>query len=297
MTKTEIFLEYKLLLFSVAYNMLGLVADAEDMVQDVYEKWLRTDIENVQNIKAYLVKIITNACINHLNKIKREREKYIGPWLPEPLIVSEENAGAHAVEMLHPLSIGIMVMLEKLTPQERAVFLLKEIFSYDYDEIADIINKTNDNCRQIFRRAQQHLKDDKKRFEIDMHMHERIFNQFLQACYDGNLQGLIDLLQEDIVMVTDGGGTSLNVNGRTIQALRKPLYGKETVAKFVITIVQTVQQYVPGFNTKIMLVNNMPSLACFMYDKPLSLITLEIRNNIITNIFVHSSKEKLRSLM
>ncbi|MEP6682649.1 MAG: sigma-70 family RNA polymerase sigma factor [Parafilimonas sp.] len=297
MTRTESFLEYKSLLFSVAYNMLGLVADAEDMVQDAYEKWLKTDPANVQNAKAYLVKIVTNTCINHLNKLKRKRKDYIGPWLPEPLVFTEENTGSHAVEMFHPLSIGIMVMLEKLTPQERAVFLLKEIFSYDYDEIADIINKNNDNCRQIFKRAQQHLQDDRKRFEIDMHMHARIFNQFLHACYEGDIQGLINLLQEDIVMVTDGGGTSLNINGRTIQALRKPLHGKETVAKFVITIIQTVQQYVPGFNTKIILVNNMPSLACFMHDKPLSLITLEIRNNIITNIFVHSSKEKLRLLM
>jgi RNA polymerase sigma-70 factor (ECF subfamily) len=296
MTKTETFLEYKSLLFSVAYNMLGLITDAKDMVQDTYEKWLNTDAAHVQNTKAYLVKIITNTCINHLNKIKRKREGYIGPWLPEPLVAGEENAGAHAIEMFHPLSIGIMMMLEKLTPQERAVFLLKEIFSYDYDEIADIINKTNDNCRQIFKRAQQHLKDDKKRFEIDMRMHERIFKQFLNACDEGDMDGLISLLQEDIVMIADGGGSSLTVNGRKIQALRKPLHGKETVAKFVITIIQAVQQFVPGFNTKTVLVNSMPALACFMHNTPISLITLEVRNNIITNIFVHSSKEKLKSL-
>jgi RNA polymerase sigma-70 factor (ECF subfamily) len=297
MTKTEIFLEYKSLLFSVAYNMLGLVADAEDIVQDVYEKWLKSDTTNVQHPKSYLVKAVTNTCINHLNKLKRERKDYIGPWLPEPIIATEENSGSHAVEMFHPLSIGIMTMLEKLTPQERAVFLLKEIFAYDYDEIAEIIDKSNDNCRQIFKRAQQHLSDDKRRFQIDMRMHERIFKQFLQACNEGDLEGLISLLQEDIVMVTDGGGTSLKVNGRTIHALRKPLYGKETVAKFVITIIQNVQKNVPGFSTKIMLVNNMPSLACFTNNKPLSLITLEIRNDVITNIFVHSSKEKLKSVM
>jgi RNA polymerase sigma-70 factor (ECF subfamily) len=297
MTKTETFLEYKSLLFSIAYNMLGMVAEAEDIVQDVYEKWLKHDVAHVQNTKAYLVKAVTNFCINRLDKIKRERKDYIGPWLPEPIFATENNAGAHAVEMLHPLSIGIMTMLEKLTPQERAVFLLKEIFSYDYDEIAAIINKSNDNCRQIFKRAQQHLKDDKRRFEIDMRMHERIFQQFLNACYEGDLDGLINILQEDILMVTDGGGTSLTVNGRTIQALRKPLTGKETVAKFVIAIVQSVQQLVPGFNTKIISVNNMPALACFSYATPLSVIILEIRNNIITNIFVHSSKEKLRTLV
>ena len=170
MTKKETFLEYKSLLFSIAYNMLGQVADAEDVLQDTYEKWLRLDAAHVNNIKAYLVKTVTNTCINHLNKLKREKRDYIGPWLPEPIIASEKNLGAQAAEMFHPLSIGIMVMLEKLTPQERAVFLLKEIFVYDYDEIAEIINKSNDNCRQIFKRAHQHLKDDKRRFEIDIKM-------------------------------------------------------------------------------------------------------------------------------
>ncbi len=296
-TKTETFLEYRSLLFSVAYNMLGLVADAEDIVQDVYEKWLKFDTSVVQQPKSYLVKAVTNKCINHLNKLKRERKDYIGPWLPEPIIASEENTGKQKVEMFHPLSIGIMTMLEKLTPQERAVFLLKEIFTYDYDEIAEIIDKSNDNCRQIFKRAQQHLRDDKRRFQIDMRMHERIFKQFLQACNDGDIDGLISLLREDIVMVSDGGGTSLTVNGRRIQALRKPLHGKETVAKFVITILQNVQKYVPGFSTKIVLVNNMPSLACFTRGRPISLITLEIRNDVITNIFVHSNKEKLKSVI
>ena len=296
MTKTETFLEYRSLLFSVAYNMIGLVADAEDIVQDVYEKWLKVDTSVVQHPKSYLVKAVANRCINHLNKLNRERKDYIGPWLPEPIIATEENTGKQKIEMFHPLSIGIMTMLEKLTPQERAVFLLKEIFTYDYDEIAEIIDKSNDNCRQIFKRAQQHLSDDKRRFQIDMQMHERIFKQFLQACNDGDIDGLISLLREDIVMVTDGGGTSLTVNGRRIQALRKPLHGKENVAKFVITILQNIQKHVPGFSTKIVLVNNMPSLACFTHGKPISLITLEVINDVITNIFVHSNKEKLTTV-
>lgn len=296
MTKSEIFLEYKSLLFSVAYNMLGVVADAEDIVQDSFEKWLTMDTSVVTHPKSYLVKTVTNRCINHLEKIKRERANYTGPWIPEPLIDDGSLANHRRIEMFHPLSIGIMMMLEKLSPQERAVFLLKEIFSYDYDEIAEIIQKTNDNCRQIFKRAQQHLKDDRKRFEIDMSMHERIFNQFLQACNEGDMDGLITLLREDIIMVTDGGGTSLTVNGRTIQALRKPLSGQENVARFVIRIVQTVQEIVPGFSSKTVLVNNMPALACFSNGKPLSLITLEVWNDRIVNIYVHSSKEKIKFL-
>jgi len=297
MTKTEIFLEYKSLLFSVAYNMLGVVADSEDIVQDTFEKWLAVDAATVQHPKAYLVKAVTNKCITHLEKLKRERTNYIGPWIPEPLIADETQIDHKRVEMFHPLSIGIMMMLEKLTAQERAVFLLKEIFSYDYDEIAEIINKTNDNCRQIFKRAQQHLKDDRKRFEIDMATHERIFKQFLHACNEGDMDGLIALLQEDIVMVTDGGGSSLKVNGRTIQALRKPIAGREHVAKFVINIVQVVQEFVPGFTSKTVLVNNMPALACFTNGKPLSLITLEVRNDRIINIYVLSNQEKIKSLL
>src|SRR4030095_14339848 len=297
MTKTETFLEYKSLLFSVAYNMLGVVADAEDIVQDTFEKWLAVDTATVQYPKAYLVKAVTNKCITHLEKLKRERTNYIGPWIPEPLIADETQIDHKRVEMFHPLSLGIMIMLEKLTAQERAVFRLKEIFSYDYDEIAEIINKTNDNCRQIFKRAQQHLKDDRKRFEIDMAAHERIFKQFLQACTEGDMEGLIELLQEDIVMVTDGGGSSLKVNGRTIRALQKPLTGREHVAKFVVGIVQLVQEFVPGFTSRIVLVNNMPALACLSNGKPFSLIVLEVRNDIITNIYVHSNKEKLKNLV
>lgn len=297
MTKAETFLEYRSLLFSVAYSMLGVIADAEDIVQDTFESWLKVDTTNVQRPKSYLVKAVTNKCITHHEKIRRERENYIGPWLPEPLIADETQGAWKRVEMFHPLSLGIMIMLEKLTAQERAVFLLKEIFSYDYDEIAEIINKTNDNCRQIFKRAQQHLKDDRKRFEIDMAAHERIFRQFLQACTEGDMDGLIEMLQEDIVMVTDGGGSSLTVNGRTIRALQKPLEGKEHVAKFVISIVQVVQEFVPGFTSRTVLVNNMPALACFSNGKPFSLIILEVRKDIISNIYVHSNREKLKNLL
>jgi RNA polymerase sigma-70 factor (ECF subfamily) len=277
--------------------MLGVLADSEDIVQDTYIKWIAIDPATVQHPKSYLVKAITNRCISHLEKLRRERKNYIGPWIPEPLVASETQPEYKRVEMFHSLSLGIMLMLEKLTPYERAVFLLKEIFSYDYDEIAEIVSKTNDNCRQIFKRAQQHLKEDRKRFTLDMGMYERIFNKFLRACTEGDLDGLIELLQEDIVMVTDGGGSSLTVNGRTIQALRKPLAGRKHVAKFVITIVQTVQQFVPGFTTKIVLVNGMPSLACFTNGVPFSLITLEVRNNQIVNIYTHGNKEKLKSLM
>jgi len=296
MSKTETFLEYRSFLFSVAYNMLGTIADAEDIVQDAYEKWLSVDESTVRHPKSYLVKTVTNKCINELNRLKKERERYIGPWIPEPLVSAGEN-DRPPIEMFHPLSIGIMVMLEKLTAQERAVFLLKEIFSYDYDEIAEIIGKTNDNCRQIFKRAQQHISDDKKRFVIDMATHERIFKQFLQACTEGDMDGLISLLKEDIVMMTDGNGSSFIVNGRRIGALLKPLHKREHVAKFIINVVSTMQMHVPGFSNKIVMVNDMPALASYINGNPLNLVILEVRNGLIANIYVQSNKEKLKKLM
>jgi RNA polymerase sigma-70 factor (ECF subfamily) len=294
MTKTETFLEYRPFLFSVAYNMLGVVADAEDIVQDTYEKWLALDISTVQHPKSYLVKTVTNRSINHLNKIKKERENYIGQWMPEPLVSQEENSH-NAIEIFHPLSIGIMVMMEKLTPQERAVFLLKEIFSYDYDEIAEIIGKTYDNCRQIFKRASQHLKDDKKRFQVDVATHERIFKQFLQACTEGDMEGLIAILQEDIVLIADGGGASITVDGQKIGAVLHPIYGAKNVASLAINVVKKLLN-TPGFKTKFVLVNNMPALASFIDNKPISLITLEVNNDAVINMFIQSNPEKLKSL-
>jgi len=150
---TQLFLEYKGLLFSIAYNMLGNIDAAEDIVQDVFLKWMEAGAESVRNRKAFLVRMVTNASINQLSSARARREKYVGIWLPEPL----EDVGAAAsptparIESYHALSIGLLVLLEKLSPQERAIFLLKEIFSYDYDELAEIFDKTTAHCRQIFK--------------------------------------------------------------------------------------------------------------------------------------------------
>src|SRR5665213_87065 len=149
MNHIKVFSDYRNLLFSIAYNMLGVVEDAEDMLQDTYLKWMETNPDEVNTPKAFLVKVITNLSINHLKSTRKERENYVGLWLPEPLMKEKVVDSFKSIDLYHSLSIGMMVLLEKLTPPERAVFLLKEVFSYDYDEIAEIISKSEDNCRKI----------------------------------------------------------------------------------------------------------------------------------------------------
>src|SRR6266700_1434326 len=217
-SNNDIFTEYKGLLFSIAYNMLGSVDDAEDMVQETYLKWIELEKDDVSHIKAYLVKIITNKCINFLNSAKIKREEYVGVWLPEPFINYQLDKAHQRIESYHALSVGFLVLLEKLTPQERAIFLLREIFSYDYHELAQIFDKTEDNCRQILKRGKENLGKDSRRFEVDMKVHEKILNKFLGAASEGNMDDLIEILKEDIILFADGGGNSISLNGQRLTA-------------------------------------------------------------------------------
>src|SRR5262249_2312137 len=155
MNQLEVFTEYRGLLFSVAYNMLGIVQDAEDILQETYLRWSAVKLEEVTNHRAFLVKIVTNLSINHLTSARKKREDYVGLWLPEPLSKEKINDSIKGLDLYYSLSIGMMVLLEKLTPLERAVFLLKDVLSYEYSEIAEILSKTEENCRKIFSRAKK----------------------------------------------------------------------------------------------------------------------------------------------
>src|SRR6185437_5344045 len=196
--KTETFLEYKALLFSIAYNMLGGIDAAEDIVQDAYLKWMEADTDNVRQTKAFLVRIVTNQCINYLHSARVQREQYIGFWLPEPLRNHAIEGDQARIESYSALSIGMLVLLERLTPQERALFLLKEVFAYDYYELSEIFDKSADSCRQLVKRAKDNLGRATQRFKVGMRVHEKMLRNFLQAVSEGDLDGLIGMLKEDI---------------------------------------------------------------------------------------------------
>lgn len=293
--RSDIFLEYKALLFSIAYNMLGSIDAAEDMVQDTFLNWMETTTGSVRHTKAFLVKMVTNRCINYLNSARMRREEYIGIWLPEPLPDPGSN-NTPKLETYHALSIGMLVMMERLTPQERAIFLLKEVFSYDYYELSDIFDKSTDNCRQIFKRAKDNLGKDARRFEVDMKVHERILQNFLQAVSEGNMDNLIDLLKEDIQLFADGGGKIFTLQGQRLGAFSKPIRGRKHIGRLMLNVVPKFRQWVPDFKEEITLTNGLPSIVSWSGDEPVSLVTLEPDGDQIRNIYVQTNPEKLKHL-
>lgn len=191
MGELETFIQYRPLLFSIAYRMLGTVMDAEDIVQETFLRWQRTSEVTVQSAKTYLATIITRLCINHLRSARVQREQYIGSWLPEPLVTPWTGAPADVAELTDSLSTAFLVLLESLLPTERAVFLLREVFEYDYPEIGQIVGKSPANCRQILRRARQHLEPQRPRFQVSPEQREQLTIQFIQAWNQGDLQGLL----------------------------------------------------------------------------------------------------------
>ncbi|HEX8746521.1 MAG TPA: sigma-70 family RNA polymerase sigma factor, partial [Pyrinomonadaceae bacterium] len=182
MERLEIFNEHRRLLFSLAYRMLGSVADAEDMVQETFLRWQAAPEEEIKAPKAYLSTIVTNLCINHLTSARRRREEYVGPWLPEPLIADESQDPMRNIQMADSLSMAFMVLLESLTPTERACFLLREVFDYEYEEIASMVGKSEANCRQMVSRARLHVRERRPRFDVSSEKKTRLTEQFMQAC-------------------------------------------------------------------------------------------------------------------
>jgi len=292
--KADIFPEYKSLLFSIAYNMIGNVDAAEDIVQDTFVKWLETNPGDVRHIKAYLVKAVTNKSINYLQSARVKHEEYTGIWLPEPLGYQESNSAYTKIESYHALSIGILVLLQKLTPNERAIFLLKEIFAYDYTELADIFDKTEDNCRQLFKRAKDSLGKDARRFEVDLKVHEKILNSFLLAISEGNLEELIQLLKDDIIFFAEGGAAAFFVNGQRLTAFAKPIYGSVNVSRLLISIIPKIEQYIPDFRREIIIVNGLPSILVYSGNDPRALVSIEPDGDRIKNIYVQTNPEKLK---
>lgn len=270
------------MLFAIAYNMLGTTTDAEDMVQETYVNWLNTNKSHVENIKFYLIRTISNKCITHLKKLKKERETYKGTWLPEPLLSTNES-----IDIKDNLSIGFMYLLEKLTPIERGVMILKEAFDIDYLEIATIFDITYENCRQHFSRAKKKLMLEKTKFQMNNNEHEKILREFLAACISNNLDNLIELLREDVVVYADGGGIG--------RAILHPLFGRETILPMLI---EGMNKWTPIANIKILSINGLSGAAFFpVADNsfPNFLIAIDTdEERKIRNLFFMSNPQKLK---
>jgi RNA polymerase sigma-70 factor, ECF subfamily len=281
----ETFDAYRPLLFSIAYRMLGSVMDAEDIVQEAFLRWQQRDAAMVTSPKSYLTTIVTHLAIDYLRSARVRREQYVGQWLPEPLVTDESMIEADPVALDESLSLAFLMLLERLTPTERAVFLLHEVFAYPFDEIARIVGKSSANCRQIALRARRHLGTGRPRFVSHRDEQERLTEQFSRAVTSGDLTVLLALLADDVVTYSDGGGK--------VAAIPRPLSGADRVARFFIGIVGKAP---PAFAFHIATVNGQPTLIGELDGRPIGVYALEVAAGQIRAIRVVINPDKLHSL-
>jgi RNA polymerase sigma-70 factor (ECF subfamily) len=279
--------EHQATLFAIAYRMLGSVADAEDMLQDTFLRWQQTTVEEVQSPRAFLVTILTRLCINYLESAKVRREEYFGQWLPEPLLEDfAAQAAERAVETDESLSMAFLVLLECLTPPERAVFLLREVLDYDYADIAKIVNQTPSNCRQLLRRARQHVSYKRARFVTSHEQREQLIREFLRAVAGGDLQGLVALLSQEAVLHSDGGGKA--------PSLPVPIVGGAKIAR---ALLGASRKLVPkNLEQRLVLINGALGVASYLNGRIFSVLNLDISEGRILRLYIISNPDKLRHL-
>jgi RNA polymerase sigma-70 factor, ECF subfamily len=280
------FNQYRGLLFSVAYRMLGSVADAEDMVQETFIRWQQAAKEEIRSPRSFLVTVITRLSINQLQSARVRREEYVGEWLPEPLVTGPESDPLGALKVDESLSMAFLLLLERLTPMERAVFLLREVFEYEYAEIANVLGQSEPNCRQILRRAKQHVGDMRRRFDASAREHDDLLKRFIQATRSGDMQGLVELLSSEVVLHTDGGGKAI--------ALATEVRGAEKVAG---TIIERMRTTLPkNLVARMTRINGKPGLVSYLNGKPFSALTVDFSDGVAQAIYVVTNPEKLSHL-
>ena len=285
------FTQYQPLMFSIAYRMTGSVSDAEDIVQEAFLRAARTT-HTMDNPKAYLATVTTRLAISHLRSARVRREAYVGAWLPEPLVTDELSPAtapdpAERAEMSDSLSMAFLVLLESLSPTERAVFLLHEVFGYDYAEVAEITGKSEPNCRQIFARARHHIDEGKPRFEASREQRDEVASRFLDAISGGDLNGLLSLLAPDVVMIGDGGG-----KGR---ALTEPMHGPQRVARFLLGLFRRAEK--EGAYTVPAVVNGQPGAVAYdAQGRVAGVFIIDIADGVVQTVRSVVNPDKLQHL-
>lgn len=282
MTISEVATTYRPTLFSIAYRMTGEVMASEDIVQDVLLNWVNRSSEDVQDAKAYLAKSVTNASLNHLAQVKRQRETYKGLWLPEPVLT-----GQYAIDAKLDISYGFMLLLEKLSPMERAVFVLKESFEITYPELADLFDTTEANTRQLYHRAKEKVSGTNRRFAINPQQQQALLAAFAKGSETGDLDTLIQLLKSDAVLYSDGGGKAA--------AAVKPLFGRVVIGQFLHSL---NAKYGDQLNLRLALVNGEIALLFTQNDTQQfnTLMVLEMDETGISSIYSIRNPDKLAHL-
>ncbi|KAA6212445.1 RNA polymerase sigma-70 factor [Streptomyces albofaciens JCM 4342] len=276
----DTFTEHRGLLFTIAYEMLGSVTDAEDVLQESYLRWRAVDPATVRHPRAYLVRTVTRQALNHLRAARARREDYVGAWLPEPIRTAPE--ASDDVLLAESVSMAMLLVLETLNPTERAVFVLHDVFGYTHGEIAASVGKSEATVRQTAHRARRHVHARRRRFEPDSDAAREIVRRFLDAAATGDVQVLMDLLAPDVVQISDGGGKAV--------AARRPIVGRDEVARFIVRVARTSLK---GTRIEPAAYNGMPA-ARFLTDGVLDwLLTVEIHDGRITGLYGIRNPDKL----
>jgi RNA polymerase sigma-70 factor, ECF subfamily len=278
MFEVEEFLKLKNYLFSIAYRITGSYQDSEDIIQEAYIRWSSVNFSEVNSIKSFLGSIVARLSLDLLKRAERRKESYIGPYLPEPI---PEYPTSNIEE---EIDFAFLVILEALSPIERAVFILREAFNYEYASISQIVEKSEENCRQIFKRSKEAIQKRKKKFQPDNKTKTKILNEFLFACYKQDPSTLSKILQEDIIVYSDGGGK--------VHAARIPILGIERVSAFVI---KTSSNGSKKASIYLGFINGSEALIGYVEDKPSFVQILKISENKIARIYTIVNPEKLKA--
>jgi RNA polymerase sigma-70 factor (ECF subfamily) len=283
MTGGEPFLEHRSLLFAIAYRMLGSVADAEDAVQETYLRWRRTADrgEQIRSPKGWLTTTISRVCLDQLGSARVKREQYIGPWLPEPLAGVTPDV-AETVADFDSLSLAFLVLLESLSPKERAVFLLHDVFGYDFASIGEIVGESEAYCRQLAKRARTHMTDRRPRFAADRARQDRLTADFLRAVSEGDMPALIETLTDDVTVFSDGGGK--------VTAARKPVVGRDRVALFLTNLARLAPA---GTSFRAEPINGQPGIVTLVDGVVRNVVTFDFTDSGISTVYIVVNPDKL----
>lgn len=282
----QIYQDYKPLLFSLAYRMLGSVMDAEDIVHESFVTFEKLkDSKSITSVKAYLCKITTNRCIDHLRSAAHKRETYVGTWLPEPIVEDYYNDPAHSYFMKESISTAYIMLLQQLSEVERAVFLLREVFQYEYHEIASIVDKSSTNCRQIFHRAKKSLVYEPNVYQQDYQQISSYVERFTAALQNGEISEMMKMLQKDAIFYADGGGK--------VTTALKPIYTADGITHLFLNVIKKLPE---GAVFKFKQVNGGPGIVVMINGYLAYVVSFEFKEGKINSIYMVANPDKLSRL-
>jgi RNA polymerase sigma-70 factor (ECF subfamily) len=288
--RLQAFDQHRRLLFTVAYQMLGSVADAEDAVQDAWLRWSSADRSQVADPKAYLVRITSRLALDRLRSARTRRETYVGPWLPEPLLTDSTDAApdpAEAAEIGEQVSLALLVVLETLSPLERAVFVLREVFGLPAAEVAAALGRSEAAVRQVAHRAREHVEARRPRFDADRAAQREVTERFLAAAIGGDVESLLAVLSPGVVLVSDSGGK--------VKAARRPIHGADKVARFLAAIGPQGAD-LPGLHVELAEVNGAPAVVAWTDAGPFMALQLVLVDGLVEQVLYVANPEKLAGI-